>query len=173
MKKLPGVGMRNLKTAVAVMICFFLFLPLQGIGGPAGEHVGPFYACIAAVICMQGSVEQSVRQGISRVMGTLLGGGVGLLALLLGDWLEQPVLTGILLGAGVVFTIWLCNAIGRPAACSIGCVVLCVVILNHSGADRYLYTILRVGETLLGIVVAVAVNCLLPGKPGAEEVPRL
>lgn len=73
----------------------------------------------------------------------------------------------------MVFTIWLCNAIGRPAACSIGCVVLCVVILNHSGADRYLYTILRVGETLLGIVVAVAVNRLLPGKPGAEEVPRL
>ena len=169
MKNLPGVGMRNIKTAVAVMICFFLFLSLREIEGPAGEHVGPFYACIAAIICMQSSVVQSVRQGISRVMGTLLGGGVGLLALLLGDWVDCPALTGVLLGAGVVFTIWLCNAIRRPAACSISCVVLCVMVLNHSGADRYLYTALRVGETLVGIVVAVAVNRLLPGKPDPEE----
>ena len=102
------------------------------------------------------------------MIGTLLGGAMGLLVLLLDDWLERPVVTGLLLSGGVIAVIWLCNLLRRPAACSIGCVVLCVVILNHSGADRYWYTILRVGETLAGVAVAVAVNRLLPGGSPEE-----
>ena len=169
LERVPKIGMRNLKTAVAVVVCYFLFYPLRWAGIGMEGTLGPFYACIAAVICMQSSIEQSVRQGVSRVIGTLLGGVMGLLVLMLDDWLEQPVVTGLLLGAGVIVTIWLCNALRRPAACAIGCVVLCVVIINHSGADRYWYTILRVGETLVGVAVAVAVNHLLPGGRGENE----
>ena len=168
MERLPKIGMRTVKTAVAVMACFFLFLPLQGLEEGSSGVLSPFYACIAAVICMQSSVGQSVRQGISRMIGTLLGGAMGLLVLLLDDWLERPVVTGLLLSGGVIAVIWLCNLLRRPAACSIGCVVLCVVILNHSGADRYWCTILRVGETLAGVAVAVAVNRLLPGGSPEE-----
>lgn len=164
--ELPGIGMRTVKTAVAVVICFFLFLPFWtetavGEGGLL-ENIGPFYACIAAVICMQSSVEQSVRQGISRVIGTCIGGGVGLCVLLLDDLVEQPVFTGVIMGVGIMLTLWLCNLIKRPLACSIGCVVVCVVMLNHSGPDRYLYTLLRVVETFVGIGVAILVNHVLP-----------
>lgn len=163
---IPKVGMRVIKTAVAVMICFFIFLPFW-VRTPLGANdplrdVGPFYACIAAIICMQSSVEQSVRQGISRVIGTVLGGAVGICILAVDDLIRQPVVTGILMGLGIVLTLWLCNLIQRPSACSIGCVVLCVVMLNHGGPDRYLYTFFRVVETIVGIVVAVAVNHLLP-----------
>ncbi len=168
-ERLPKVGMRNIKTAVAVAACYFLFYPLRWVGIGMEGTLGPFYACIAAVICMQSSIEQSVRQGVSRVIGTLLGGVMGLLVLLLDDWLKQPVVTGLLLGVGVIVTIWLCNVLRRPAACAIGCVVLCVVIINHSGADRYWYTILRIGETLVGVAVAVVVNQLLPGGRAEKQ----
>ncbi|BDF70474.1 hypothetical protein CE91St41_22990 [Oscillospiraceae bacterium] len=165
-------GMRNIKTAVAVVICFLLFLPFWSQTSPAGEggvEIGPFYACITAVICMQSSVEQSVRQGVSRVIGTLMGGALGLLVLVLYDVTGQHALVmALLLGLGCVAIIWLCNTVRRPAACSLGCIVLCVVMLNHSGADRYLYLLIRVGETLAGIVVAVAVNHLLPDRRGSE-----
>lgn len=164
-------GMRNIKTAVAVVICFLLFLPFWSQASPAGEgmQIGPFYACITAVICMQSSVEQSVRQGVSRVIGTLMGGALGLLVLVLYDVTGQHALVmALLLGLGCVAIIWLCNTVRRPAACSLGCIVLCVVMLNHSGADRYLYLLVRVGETLAGIVVAVAVNHLLPDRRGSE-----
>ena len=164
-QSVPGVGMRNVKTAVAVVVCFLIFLPFWS-SSSGGERtlIGPFYACIAAVICMQSSVEQSVRQGVSRLIGTAIGGGVGLLVLLVDDLLEIPLLTGLILGGGVVLVIWLCNVIHRPSACSIGCVVLCVVMINHSGTERYLYTLARMGETAVGIVVAILVNRFLPDR---------
>lgn len=160
------------KTAVAVTVCFFLFLPFW-VRVPAGEpdpleNVGPFYACIAAVICMQGTVAQSVRQGVSRVIGTCIGGAVGLCVLLVDDAVGLPVVTGLLMGAGIILTLWLCNLLKRPAACSIACVVVCVVMLNHGGPDRYLYTLFRVLETLVGIGAAVGVNHLLPDRREKE-----
>ena len=164
--KIPKVGMRNIKTAVAVMVCYILFIPIRGMGpvdtGSILDLVGPFYACIAAIICMQSSVEHSLQQGLSRIISTLVGGAVGLLVLSIGMVADSDLLTLVMLGASVVFIIWLCNLIGRPAACSTGCIVCCAVILSHSGAERYFYTFARTGETIVGILVSIAVNRLLP-----------
>ncbi|MEQ2443198.1 aromatic acid exporter family protein [Pseudoflavonifractor intestinihominis] len=164
----PGVGMRMVKTAVAVVLCYFIFLPFW-LRMPVGEYdplkdVGPFYACIAAVICMQSSVAQSVRQGVSRVIGTCIGGLVGLVILFVDDLVEQPIFLGLMIGMGIVLTMWICNLIRRPSACSIGSVLVCVVILNHGGPERYFYTLFRVMETIVGIVVAVGINHLLPDR---------
>lgn len=167
-------GMRNFKTAVAVVICFLLFLPFWSSDPAQGQgiQIGPFYACITAVICMQSSVEQSLKQGISRTVGTLAGGLLGLVVLFLCELAGQSALVmALLLGVGCMAIVWLCNTIRQPEACALSCVVLCGVMLNHSGADRYLYLIIRVGETLAGIAVALAVNRVLPGplKQEAEE----
>lgn len=160
-------GMRNLKTAVAVMLCYFIFLP---VWDPSGE-LGPFYACIASVICMQDSVEKSFRQGISRTIGTLLGGAMGLIILFLDDRFHNTIVLGLMLGAGCVAVIWLCNLIGRASSSSLGCVVLSVVLINHGGGERYFYFLSRVVETVVGIAVAVAVNHLLPDfrKPDGSQ----
>ena len=179
--KFPGVGMRMVKTAVAVVLCYFIFLPFW-LRTPVGEYdplqdVGPFYACIAAIICMQSSVEQSVRQGVSRVIGTCIGGLVGLAILFVDDLLNQPIFLGLMIGLGIILTMWICNLIHRPAACSIGSILVCVVILNHGGQERYFYTLFRVMETIVGIVVAVAINRLLPDRreeplgKGKRKVP--
>ena len=132
--------------------------------------MAPVNACVAAVICMQSSIEQSLYQGISRVVGTIIGGVVGLLGLLLDDWISMPLATGVLLSGAIVATLWLCNLIKRPAACAIGCVVVCVIILNHGGSERYLYIIFRVFESIAGIAVALAVNRILPNHH-KEEAP--
>ena len=42
--------------------------------------------------------------------------------------------------------------------------LVCVVILNHGGPERYFYTLFRVMETIVGIVVAVGINHLLPDR---------
>ncbi len=169
---MPKVGMRTIKTAVAVVVCYLIFLPFALLpDGHLLRHISAANACIAAVICMQSSIEQSLSLGVSRIVGTILGGLVGLVGLLLDGWLGRTSLfTGLVLGGAVVLALWLCLLIKQPAACVMACVVLCVIMLAQTGADRYFYVIFRVVESIMGIAVALAVNLLLPNHH-RDETP--
>lgn len=170
LKLIPG--WRNVKTAVAVMICFVIFLPWWGGAASDSRTLGPFYACIAAIICMQGSVEASVKQGLSRLLGTLVGGLVGLAGVSLTLVSPNYVVTTLIFGLCVMAAIYICTILHQPKACSIAAVVCCAVILSHSGEDRYFYTVARMAETAVGIVVAVAVNRVLPSPQRREELEQ-
>ena len=167
LRKIPLPGWRNIKTAIAVMICFLIFLPWWNApaveAGNQMEQIGPFYACIAAIICMQGSVSASVKQGLARLLGTLVGGLVGLAAVSLTMGTESWLFLTVVFGAGILLAIYICVVMRQPKACSIAAVVCCCIMLSHSGEGRYFYTVARMAETAVGIVVAVAVNHLLPG----------
>lgn len=171
--ELPKVGMRAVKTAVAVFACFLVFLPFWSYvpSGPEDllRQVAPINACIAAIICMQSSVEESVSQGLYRVIGTVLGGAVGLVCLLLSNLIGNRLMTGVLLGLGTVITLWICKLIKRPEACAMGCVVLCAIMLTNDGANGYLYIPFRILENLVGVLVAVAVNHVLPNHHREER----
>lgn len=171
--ELPKVGMRNIKTAVAVVLSYLVFLPLGWLLPDyyGGGQPGPFYACIAAVICMQSSVGQTVHQGISRLIGTAIGGVLGLVILTSDTLLSAPLFLAMMLGGGTVLSIWLCNVIKRPAACSISVVVLCVILFNHTGPERYLYALNRMFETAVGVMMAVVVNRTLPDHRAPDSVP--
>lgn len=176
-------GWRTIKTAVAVMISFAIFLPWWdwSLAQPSGpfQELGPFYACIASVICMQTSVHASVAQGLSRIVGTLVGGGTGLLAVLLNHRLPGPLASTVIFGFFASLTIWLCSLMRQPGACSIAAVVCCAVMFSHSGSgmEAVFYTVARMLETAVGIVVAVAVNRILPTPkqpdPVVAEVQKL
>lgn len=73
-RPLPKIGMRIVKSAVAVFLCFVIYM-IRGRGVP-------FYSAIAAVLCMQPYVSNSVRVALNRTVGTFIGGVFGMLALL-------------------------------------------------------------------------------------------
>lgn len=165
--KIPLPGWRTIKTAIAVTLCFLIFLPWWGYSAVETsnklEQIGPFYACIAAIICMQGSVSASVKQGLSRLLGTLVGGLIGLGAVSLTMRSESWIFLTIVFGISVMLSIYLCVLARQPKACSIAAVVCCAIMLSHSGEGRYFYTVARMGETAVGIIVAVVINHVLPG----------
>lgn len=163
-RRIPLVGMRTIKTAVAVTVSYLVILLLNKLlPMPDNEaRWGAFYACIAAVICMQGSIEQTVKQGVSRLIGTAIGGILGLLILMASQLLQKTLFMALMLGGGTILLIWLCNLIKRPAACSIAVIVFCVILFNHAGTDRYMYALNRMFETAVGIFIAAAVNFALP-----------
>ena len=167
--RLPKVGMRNVKTAVAVGICFLIFLPFWSSGGGEAAMVGPFYACIASIVCMQSSVGATWKQGGSRLLGTLIGGLLGLLCVSVTTYWGHPVVLVLVCGVGTLACIYLCNVLNRPSACAISAIVCCSIMLSHSGQERYFYTVARMLETAVGILVAMAVNHVLPGKPEASK----
>lgn len=173
--KLPGVGMRTIKTAVAVMLSYLAFVPFgllyhTELGGVLGQ-MGPMYACIACVVCMQSSLGQTMQQGISRFIGVAVGGVLGVLALSLGEIARQPLVKTVILGLICVAGIWVCLLIHRPTACGMACIVPCVILINDmTGVERYYYAAARIIETAVGVAIAFGVNAVLPDHR-VEEKP--
>lgn len=170
---LPHVGMRTIKTAVAVMLSYLVFVPFQVLRMDTGvlAYISPLYACIACIVCMQSSLEQTLQVGLSRFLGVFVGAAQGVILLFLSPLLEYWAITALLLGLACVGGIWVCTLLKRPAACAMACIVPCVMVLSGTitGVDRYYYAISRVSETVVGVSVAFLTNAVLPTNGTSED----
>lgn len=138
------IGARNLKTAISVFICIIICDILK--------QPYPFYACIAAVICTQNSVENSFITGKNRVIGTIVGGIVGyLLSVLFGN-------TPAICALGIVLVIYICNLLDKKGSVVISCIVLIAIMVNLKDVTAFEYAVLRVIDTIIGIIVSILVN---------------
>ncbi|HHW46796.1 MAG TPA: hypothetical protein GXX17_07840 [Clostridiales bacterium] len=153
-----GIGMRTTKTAIAVAICILTFNLIDFLGLLPDTGYTAFFACIAAVVCMSNTVESTISLGISRLMGTVVGGVTGLLILVANDLAPVDLPEVIKIGVGIYISIMCCNLLRRPEASGVSCVVLLAICMNNSGADRYVYAAIRLVETGYGALVAILVN---------------
>ncbi|MEG2138571.1 MAG: aromatic acid exporter family protein, partial [Oscillospiraceae bacterium] len=64
-KKLPKVGLRNVKTALSATLCAILYALIDR---------NPTFACIGAIFGMGSDLEDSWRSGGNRLIGTVIGG---------------------------------------------------------------------------------------------------
>ena len=151
------IGLRIIKTGIAV------FLSILITGLIKGEA---FYAVIAAVICLRKTQEDSYHIGRERVLGTILGGLFGMVVLDIfnrSPLMPHGMTYNILLTVGLMFLIKLLSLIKRTDAISIACVVYLSILVTPMGEPAVLpYAVWRIIETLIGVVIAVAVNRLLP-----------
>ncbi|WP_129596816.1 FUSC family protein [Anaerophilus nitritogenes] len=141
------IGLRNIKTAISVYVCISIF---QILGRPY-----PFYACIAAVICTKSSIHNSFIIGENRMIGTILGGGIGLCFSMITD--STPLICGL----GIVLVIYLCNICKQNDSVGIACIVFLAIMTNLKGVPSQVYAINRIIDTLIGIIVAIAINSCL------------
>ncbi len=145
------IGMRNIKTALSVFICLLFF--------EAINRDNALFACIAAVICVQNTIVDSVKIGISRIIGTMLGGlSAALVLFIVNAYFDEKVLIFII-PLGIIILIQICVSINMKQAVAICCVVYMVVVISKNHEDGYMYyTINRVLDTSLGIIIALFVN---------------
>lgn len=154
--------MRNVKTALAVFICLLIY-KLLGISGD-------FLACTSAIICMQGSVEQSFTSGLNRLQGTALGAAVGMVFLYINLFFHQIDLMLVFAPVGVVVIIMCCSAIRKRDSIVIACVVFLVILLQRSDLNPFLYSLKRLVDTAVGIGVSLGVNrFVVPPAPKAKK----
>lgn len=176
--RLPGIGMRNIKTALAATLCALLYLFIDR---------NPTFACIGAIFGLGNGLEDSWRNGGNRLFGTIIGGflGMGLFWLYLKacPQADNKILLLPLLFVGVVLLI-ICSQFFRwPGAVQPGGVVLCIILYNTHPTAYIPYSLNRMLDTGIGVVVALCINLLLPrerlelwrtklnlSKPTAAEV---
>lgn len=157
------IGLRNIKTALAVTICMVIF---QVIG-----RENAFYACIAAVICMKDTVSSSFSMGKNRLIGTIIGALFGLCIIYI--MIKLPFLyyyNAFVTGIGIVFVIYTCNLFSKPGSVTIACIVLIGIMINYSGPQSYAYAVGRSIDTAIGIIVAILINKYFnPPEEAADE----
>lgn len=147
----PRIGMRNIKTAISVFCCLLLYTIIG--------REDPFFACVAALICIQSSIENSKKAAIDRMLGTFIGGGFGILFLFIDKSLFQEKLSYILISIGIIPLIYICTLIGKGSASPISCIVFISIMLFYREAgNSYIYAINRVIDTGIGIVIAIIIN---------------
>ena len=150
--QLPKIGLRNIKTALAVYACMIIFQLIH--------RENPFFACIAAVFCMRDTVSNSISMGKNRIIGTIIGGVLGIIVIYISNLIPflykiTPIVTGI----GIVIGIYICTLIKRPGAVIISCIVFIGIMINYSSQiDSYSYAINRSFDTVIGIVIAILIN---------------
>ncbi len=152
-----GVGMRNIKTAVAATLCAFLYLLI-------GRN--PTFACIGAIFGLGYDMANSWLNGGNRLFGTIIGGfiGMALFSLYLRfvpDGSMQPLML-LFLFVGVVVLIVACQVFRWPGGIQPGGVILCILLFSQP-VDSYIsYSLNRMFDTGVGVVVALGINLLFP-----------
>lgn len=161
--KLPKIGARNFKTALAIFFCILIceFLSFDTA----------FYAAITAAICMQDSFENSIAMGKNRFIGTIIGaiaGSLGTIILRNHNTFMFRTCLVFLLSIAVIYA---CTCINKPGSVTIACIVLLGTLLLNRDFSNHLYTITRSIQTLIGIFIALLVNLyVLPRKQKKEEI---
>ncbi len=166
MRKNPfKIGARIWKTVIAVFLCFGIY-SLIGSGGP-------FYAAIAAVLCLQRNNKDSFQTAKDREIATLIGGVCGMLFLLFeknvyafpGE-LPRYAVIALLLAPIIQISVLLRQEKGTYLMC----VVFLSVVVTHAGdVSPVAFSISRMVDTTIGIVVALLVNQLPLGSKREER----
>lgn len=158
-KKIKFIGMRVLKTVIAVYICFSLELVREGVA---------FFSAIAAILCMQPDNKHSLETGKSRMIGTILGGMFGFLVITIIDFCQIELFSNLhylILSLFLIPIIYSNVYLKSSTSSYISCVVFLSITVSHGGDSApMIFAINRVIDTLIGIIVSLIVNNLLSKK---------
>ena len=152
--KLQKIGMRTIKTGIAVAICTFLAQYLVN---------NPMFAGVGCVVSVQDTVKGSFKLGFDRVRGTFIGGLVGFLCVLIkpGD----PIVAGL----GIMAAIYICTTLNIKSGIVVSSVTFLVVHLGIMDSTPAYYAISRVIDTSIGVVIGLTINYIL-ARPNYCEI---
>ncbi|XAM43930.1 hypothetical protein TPDSL_04260 [Terrisporobacter petrolearius] len=136
------IGMRTIKTGIAVMLCCILTRF-------AVDNM--FYCAIACVVTMQDTIKTSFKMGTQRVLGTLIGGLIGFLLVLISP--ANPILCGI----GIMIVIKCCNMF-KLSSLVVSSVTFLSLYLGYVDSAPLVYSIQRIIDTSIGVIMGLIIN---------------
>ncbi len=158
--KLPKIGMRIIKTTIAVGICFFICFLL-------GAEDGPLFSTITAILCLQPQMGDSLKASINRLFGTILGAIFGLMVVYYFQYADMPAiltpreidfLKYIVLTFCIIPIFYMSIVLNRSDAGGIAAIIFLSITSSVHDNSPFTHGFVRAGYTLLGVVVSLAVN---------------
>lgn len=149
-------GLRIIKTFIAVLLCLVLF-NITGYGYP-------IHAAIACVLMMKATPEETIVMGRYRVIGTLLGALISLIALNVVSYLRievESLVMSFVIAFAVFFSFVLCKGLAlNTSVASMSAIIIIILLMSvdKGGGGLFGYIATRTIETLIGILIAFLVN---------------
>ena len=149
----PKVGLRTIKTLISATLVSIVY-------GLIGRN--PCFACIGAVFGMGNVLRGGLQSGGNRFVGTLIGGIFAIPFYWLIHLSQWPVPKWVWIVVGLFTVLYVSQMFGANGAIQPGTVVFFVVI-DTVIPERYIsYTIARIIDTGIGVLVSLAINTWFP-----------
>ncbi len=160
--KLPPLGLRIIKSAIAVLLCFIIYV----IRGREGM---PFYSAIGALWCMQPYAGSTKSMAMQRTIGTIIGAGYGLVVILFELYIipiHNTFAGYLVVSFMIVVVLYTTSVLNKQNASYFSCVVFLSITVTHlTDSNPYLFVWNRFLDTMIGIAVGVLINGMdLPRK---------
>jgi uncharacterized membrane protein YccC len=134
------------KTATAAGLCWWL---ARLFGLQDG-----YWGSISAIIVLQSNFGATITASRDRLMGTLIGAVVGFAFSFFGKLPWNYV-------AAVLAAVTLCGLLGFRSSSRLAGVTITIVMLVQNASSHWAVALVRVGQVVLGIVVALLVSTLV------------
>ena len=168
MDKHYRLGMRAVKTCIATFLCL-------AIGYLAERETTMIIGTVAAIICLKPTKEETLHADFMRLLSTLVGGVIGFLPSVIGEFfpIYAEGLFILIVPVFILLDIYICNLLRIQEATALSCVVV-LLIATHIDLrieENLLYAINRILDTFIGATVATLVNIAIPWKPEQGSAP--
>jgi len=134
------------KTALAAGLCWWLAMRF-------GLHDG-YWGAISAIIVLQSNFGSTITASRDRLLGTLIGALFGFAFSLFGTLPWNYILA-------VLAAVTVCGLLGFRSSSRLAGVTITIVMLVQNISSHWALALDRVGQVLLGIVVALLVSTLV------------
>jgi len=173
---LPHIGMRKVKSVIAILFGFLLWQLLR-LWLP-GLEVHPIFIYIYGMIEIRETSEKTRDYGRMRILATFVAIGFGLPVMILTDVL-RPMLQAaahiwleiFVLAAGALLVLSIAERVGCRIYCGLAAAIYLILMISHFESSMYLYSIMRAFQTMIGVFVAWFINVkLFPYPPVAGSL---
>ena len=155
MVHVPRIGMRIIKSALGVLICFAIYFM-------RGKQGAPFYSALAVLWCIQNQTKNTVQNALQRTVGTGIGAAYGLIYILIKQRVPQlgdSFLHYCIISIALIPIIYTTVVIKQKKASYFSCVVFLSIVVNHlMDENPYIFVANRSLDTLIGIFVGLVLN---------------
>ncbi|MCI6640678.1 MAG: aromatic acid exporter family protein [Pygmaiobacter massiliensis] len=162
LSKLPPMGARMWKTIFAATLVAFVYSLIDR---------NACFACIGAVYGMGSVRKNGLVSGGNRFIGTLIGGVVAIFFYWLIHLTKLPVPDWALLAVGLGIVLYTSAVCGAHGAIQPGTVVFFVVLYTVAKEQYLSYTIARILDTGIGVLVSYIISLLWP-SPYEKKQPE-
>lgn len=149
------LGLRTIKTALTLVV-IMLIMELLGRGDSASMIAG-----VSAIVVLRDSLKDTLRAAPARLLGQAIGGGFAIFYFLIYEgtgfqfWIKLVSIATFALLIIVIMDGFDMN----PGLVGATATFLMVALSVHTGS-AFIYTINRVLDSFIGVMIAIAVNSL-------------